>query len=180
MAIKVWDSSEWAMASQIKVWDGSAWRETSNANVHIWTGSTWQKIHPGVELNQLYSPFAFDGIGPGGQAQAELTLYANGKIQTFSSTSSSGTTRLSSDDWLLTGVNSEYDVYVTNFFGDSLIFSSPTDGTRSALSTTQTYRLSADYPESKSATFDLIICANTGGGTIIQTSSVTLTAEATL
>lgn len=178
MAIKVWGGSDWQMASQIKVWDGSAWQEGSNANVHIWTGSAWQKVHPGVDLDSAYSVSALDlSIGTP-EAQAELVLYANGKIQTFESTSTGGTVRTSSADWLLTATNAEYDVYVSNFSGDALNFSSPTDGTRRSLDVSQNYRIVSQNEGVKSATFDLIICANTGGGTIIQTSTVSLTAEA--
>lgn len=178
MAIKVWDGSTWQMASQIKFWDGSTWQNGANGNVHIWTGSAWQKIHPGAELEPTYSVYAFDGTIGTGQAQAELTLFSNGKIQLFESTSFGGTTLISSADWLLTATNAEYDVYVQNFSGDPLTLSSPTDGTRSSLITSQTYRILSDYPEGiKNATFDLIICANSGGGTIIQSASVTLTAE---
>ena len=181
MAIKVWDSSKWAMASQIKVWDGSAWRETSNANVHIWTGSAWQKIHPGVELDPVYSSLAADLSGIGSQAISELTVYSNGAIQIKESTSVGGTTLELNDVWLLTATNAEYDIYVTNFSGDALNLSSPTDGTRSALSTSQTYRLVSDYPDGlKVSTFDLNICSNTGSGTVIQTASVTLSAEASI
>jgi hypothetical protein len=177
MAIKIWNGSSWEMASQLKTWDGSAWQEGSNANVHIWTGSAWQKIHPGVDLDSTYSVSATDYTVPTGQAQAELTLFANGKIQTFIADTISGTTRTSSADWLLTATNAEYDIYVQNFSGDALTSSSPTDGTRGALSTSQTYRIQSDYPDGiKSAQFDLIICSNTGGGTIIQTASVTLSA----
>ncbi len=178
MAIKIWDGSKWAMVSQLQTWDGSAWQEGSNANVHIWTGSAWQKVHPGVNLDSTYSVSTFDLSGVGSSAQAELTLFANGKIQTFETTSIGGTVRTSSADWLLTATNSEYDVYVLNFSGDALNASSPTDGTRSVLSTNRTYRIISNYGDGlKSATFDLIICANTGSNTIIQTSSVTLTAE---
>ena len=178
MAIKIWNGSSWEMVSQLKTWDGSAWQEGSNANVHIWTGSAWQKVHPGVDLDSTYSVYALDlSIGTP-EAQAELVLYSNGKIQTFESTSTGGTVRTSSADWLLTATNAEYDVYVSNFSGDALSVSSPTDGTRNALSGSQNYRIVSQNEGVKSATFDLIICANTGGGTIIQTSSVTLTAEA--
>jgi hypothetical protein len=179
MAIKVWNGSAWEMASQIKIWDGSAWQEGPNANVHIWTGSAWQKVHPGVYLDSTYTEGAFDPSGPGAQAQAELTVFSNGKIQTFQSTSTGGTTRTLSEDWLLTATNAEYDVFVTNFSGDALTLSSPTDGTRSALSTTQTYRIVSDYPDGiKTAGFNLNICSNTGSGTVIQVTEVTLTAEA--
>jgi hypothetical protein len=182
MALKVWDNSTWAMASQIKVWDGNAWQEGSNANVHIWTGTSWQKIHPGVNLNTSISVSALDLSGSGpppSQAVAELTLFANGKIQSFTSTSFGGTTLVTNNDWLLTGTNAEYDVYVTNFSGDTLDVSEPTDGTRRVLSTDRTYRLVSDYPDGvKSAFFDLNICSNTGSGTIIKTASVTIIAEA--
>jgi hypothetical protein len=179
MAIKVWNGSAWEMASQIKTWDGSAWEDGSNANVHIWTGTAWQKVHPGVQLDSAYTEGAFDPSGIGSQAQAELTLFSNGKIQLFQATSTGGTTRTLSEDWLLTATNAEYDVFVTNFSGDALTLSSPTDGTRSVLSTSQTYRLISDYPEGlKSAGFDLNICSNTGSGTVIQTTIVTLSAEA--
>lgn len=178
MAIKIWNGSSWEMVSQLKTWDGSAWQEGSNANVHIWTGSAWQKVHPGVDLDSTYSVSAIDLTIGTGQAQAELVLFANGKIQTFISDTISGTTRTSSADWLLTATNAEYDVYVQNFTGDTLTLSSPTNGTRSALSTSQTYRIVSNYPDGiKAATFDLIICSNTGGGTIIQTAYVALTAE---
>lgn len=181
MAIKVWNGSAWEMASQIKVWDGSAWQEGPNANVHIWTGSAWQKVHPGVYLDSVYVEGAFDLSGPGAQAIAELTVFANGKIQTFQSTTGGGTTRTLSEDWLLTATNAEYDVFVTNFSGDTLSLSSPTDGTRSVLSTTQTYRLVSDYPDGlKTAGFNLNICSNTGSGTVIQVTEVTLTAESSI
>ena len=179
MSIKVWDGSKWAIASQIKTWDGSAWKETSNANVHIWTGTAWQKIHPGVQLDTSYTEGASDFSGPGSQAQSELTLFSNGKIQLFQSTSTGGTVRTLSEDWLLTATNAEYDVYVTNFSGDALTLSSPTDGTRSALNSIQTYRMFSEYPDGlKTAGFSLNICSNTGPGTVIQTTVVTLTAEA--
>lgn len=181
MTIKVWDSSSWAMASQIKVWDGSSWKEGSNANVHIWTGTAWQKIHPGVDLRPTYSVSATDFTIGTGQAQAELVLFANGKLQTLESTSFGGTTLVINEDWLLTGANSEYDVYVTNFSGDPLTVSEPTDGTRRVLSTDRTYRILVDYPDGvKTATFDLNICANSGSGTVIQTATVTIFAEASI
>ena len=180
MAIKIWDGSKWAMVSQLKTWDGSAWQNGANGNVHIWTGSAWQKIHPGANLDSSYFVSALDASGSGAQAQAELTLYSNGKIQTFESTTTSGTLRLSSADWLLTGANSDYDVFVTNFIGDVLVFSSRTDGERDPLSTSQTYRLIADYPDNKNCTFTLNICSNTGTGTVIQSATVSLTAEATI
>jgi len=181
MAIKVWDNSKWAMASQIKVWDGSAWQQAANANVHVWTGSAWQKIHPGVALEQNYSVSVSDFTITTGFAQAELVLFANGKIQTLESTSLAPTQVTLNDDWLLTATNAEYDVYVTNFSGDPLDTSSPVDGTRSALGTSQTYRITSNYPDGiKTATFDLNICANTGSGTVIQKASVTLYAEASI
>lgn len=177
MAIKIWDGSKWAMVSQLQTWDGSSWQDGANGNVHIWTGSAWQKIHPGVELDDI-SVSVFDYTIGTGQAQAELVVWANGKIQTFESTSFGGTTRTSSADWLLTATNAEYDVYVSNFSGDALNASSPTDGTRSSLDGNQVYRIVSDYPEGiKSASFDLIICANTGPGTIIQIANVSLSAE---
>jgi hypothetical protein len=47
------------------------------------------------------------------------------------------------------------------------------------LSTTQTYRIVSDYPDGiKTAGFNLNICSNTGSGTVIQVTEVTLTAEA--
>lgn len=176
MAIKLWDSTAWKMASQIKVWDGSAWRETSNANVHIWTGSAWQKVHPGATLPQDLTVTAFDGLNV--EAQADLILWANGKIQTFTSTSGGGTVRETSSDWLLTATTAEYDVFVTNFTGDALIASAPVDGTRSVLSSTRSYTLqAAGSGENKIATFELNICANTGTGTVIQKTDITLSAQ---
>jgi len=169
MAIKVWDGSKWAISSQIKVWDGSAWQQGTNANVHIWTGTAWQKIHPGVFLDQGngYNLSKIDpNNAPVGNAGVAVTLYANGKIQTFESDSISGTTRTSSTDWLLTGTNSEYDVFVNNFSGDTLDFgSAPTDGTRSVLSTDRTFSLTQTANGSLNSSFDLIICANNSSGT---------------
>jgi hypothetical protein len=181
MTIKVWDGSAWQMASQIKTWDGSAWQDGANANVHIWTGTAWQKVHPGVNLNSSTSSSAFDLSGPPSAfAQAEVVLFANGTIQTLSSTSASPTSVGVNYSWLLTGANSEYDVYVTNFSGDSLTASAPVDGTRVPLNTTRNFTLYTGYGSSLSASFDLNICSNTGPNTIIQTTSVSLSAEATL
>ena len=182
MSLKIWDSTEWKMASQIKVWDGSAWQNGTNANVHIWTGSAWQKVHPGVYLEPSYFVFAFDVSGPGAEAESRITLFANGKIQTFTSTSTSGTTRTSSADWLLTGENSEYDVYVADFSGDTLAFGSdPSDGTRLRLNTDRTFALLSNYPDTKNAYFNLVICSNTSTGiTPIQLGEVTLSAETSL
>lgn len=172
MAIKVWDGSKWAIGSQIKVWDGSAWKEKTNANVHIWTGSAWQKIHPPVFLDQTGATYSINVNDPTpggppdfGNAQARVTLYANGKIQTFESDSTTGTSRTSSADWLLTGLNSEYDIFVNNFTGNALdVGSAPTDGTRSVLSTDQSFTLTRAVDGSESCTFDLIICANNSSG----------------
>lgn len=181
MSIKIWDSTEWKMASQIKVWDGSAWQNGTNANVHIWTGSAWQKVHPGVYLEPSYFVTSIDISGSGAQAEARVVLFANGKIQTFTSTSTSGTVRTSSADWLITGTNSEYDVYVADFSGDALTGSDPTDGTRSRLNTDRTFALLADYPANKNAYFNLIICSNASTGTTpIQLGEVTLSAETSL
>jgi|694.fasta_scaffold13322_3 hypothetical protein len=181
MGIKVWDGSKWAIASQIKTWDGSAWKETSNANVHIWTGTAWQKIHPPVQLEQNlgYSVSATDptNAGSGGNAQARINIFANGKIQTFESTSVSGTVRTSSADWLLTGANSEYDVYVTNFSGSSLqVGSGPTNGTRTQLSSDVQYSLYLDSNGTGSSSFDITICANNqvSTNTAIQKASISL------
>ena len=184
MTIKIWDGSKWGIGSQIKVWDGSAWKDQTHANVHIWTGTAWQKIHPSVYLDEgagyvvsIADPTA-GGPPDFGNAQAELTLFANGKIQTFESDSISGTTRTSSADWLLNGVNSEYDVFVNNFIGDPLDTSAPTDGTRSVLSSDRTFRLIRDVDGSETSSFDLIICANNSSGIAsnveIQNTAVTL------
>lgn len=181
MAIKIWDSSSWQMASQIKVWDGSSWQSGSNANVHIWTGSAWQKIHPGVALNPSTSANAVDLSGPPGAfAQAEVILFANGTIQTLTSNSINPTAIGVNYSWLLTATNAEYDVFVSNFSGTSLIASSPTDGTRSPLSSNRNYTLYTGYGSAVFASFDLNICSNTGSGTIIQTTSVSLSADASL
>lgn len=182
MTIKVWDGSKWAISSQIKVWDGSVWKDNTKANVFIWTGTAWQKVHPGVFLDEGagYSVSKFDpNDAPIGNAQARVTLFANGKIQTFESDSISGTVRTSSADWLLTGTNSEYDVFVNNFSGDTLDFgSAPTDGTRSVLSTDRIFSLTQTANGSLNSSFDLIICANNSSGISsnveIQNAAVTL------
>lgn len=187
MTIKVWDSTKWGIASQVKVWDGSSWQNQTHANVHIWTGTVWQKIHPSVYLDEG-TGYDVQGIDPTpggppdfGNASAELTLFANGKIQTFESDSTTGTTRTSSADWLITGVNSEYDVFVNNFTGNPLDTSAPTDGTRSVLDTDRTFRLARGVDGSESASFDLIICANNSSGIAsnveIQNTSVYLLAS---
>lgn len=182
MTIKVWDGSKWAISSQIKVWDGSVWKDNTKANVFIWTGTAWQKVHPGVFLDQGtgYSVSKIDpNDAPVGNAQARVTLFANGKIQTFESDSISGTVRTSSADWLLTGTNSEYDVFVNNFTGDTLDFgSAPTDGTRSVLSTDREFSLTQTANGTLNSSFDLIICANNSSGISsnveIQNAAVTL------
>jgi hypothetical protein len=180
MALKIWDSTEWKMASQIKVWDGTTWQNGSQANVHVWTGTAWQKVHPGVELDATigYSVFVTDptDAGSGGNAQARVNIFANGKIQTFESTSISGTVRTSSADWLLTGTNSDYDIYVANFGGDNLESGSgPVDGTRTRLSSDVEYSLFINSNGTKSSSFDIIICANNSAtGTTIQTAPVFL------
>lgn len=188
MTVKVWDGSKWAISSQIKVWDGSVWKDSTNANVHIWTGTAWQKVHPPVYLDQGtgYAVFGNDPNPAGppyfGNAGATLTLFANGKIQTFTSDSTSGTVRTSSDDWLLTGANSEYDVFVNGFTGDTLDGgSAPTDGTRSILSTDRTFQLTRSANGSSGCSFNLILCANNSSGTSsnveIQNTFVQLTAD---
>lgn len=188
MTIKVWDSSKWAIASQIKVWDGSAWKERTNANVHVWTGSAWQKVHPPVELNQGtgYGVFAQDpneSAPPSlGNALAELILYSNGTLQIQTSTSVSGTILELSQPWLLNGLNSEYDVFVRNFSGDALTGSSaPVDGSRVRLDTTRAFGLYRDTDGTSIADFNLILCANNSSGTDsnveIQNTTVSLTAS---
>ena len=82
MTIKVWDGSKWAISSQIKVWDGSVWKDNTKANVFIWTGTAWQKVHPGVFLDQVNGYLvSISDPTPGGppyfgNAGAELTLFA--------------------------------------------------------------------------------------------------------
>lgn len=175
MTIKVWDGSAWQMGSQIKIWDGTAWQNGTNANVHIWTGSAWQKVHPGVYMEPNY---AADIADPGVSAEDRITLFANGTLQVIKTGAVSGTTMLYNHAWLLTGTNSDYDAYVTDFTGDPLnALSSPYDGTRLQLNSNYQWLLRTTGPF-KTANFNLNICSHDGTGTQIQTAFIDFTVEA--
>ena len=144
MAMHYWTGSAWAIVNNsvgfpyddehgiFRIWNGSSWAYTNNAKV--WNGSTWKGFLDQVQI----SDDGASNVQYGGGATAEWAIYSSGDVNYTSDNS------FSSYPWIINSANSnQYEIMVSQSFGDALENTSNALNQWLDLATTRVWRVFA-------------------------------------
>lgn len=134
MPLKTWNGSSWVSSTGLKVWNGSSWVPAINGKV--WDGSAWVQFLQLVSINNHTidanaGPVPVEFPTPTANASitfntsgtltwaASLTGSVSGEFITLDTVSQSVPTASGtiSNEWLLTGASSSYQIYVSRTYG---------------------------------------------------------------
>jgi hypothetical protein len=146
MAMHYWNGSAWKVVNNsvgfpyddeygiFRVWNGSEWQYTNNAKV--WNGSTWKGFLDQVQLSDDQAQTVNFDFG----AECDWAIYSSGSV--FFNDYGGGQ---SSYQWIVNSANSgQYEIMVSQVFGEMLENTSDPLDTWLDLGTTRVWRVFAN------------------------------------
>jgi hypothetical protein len=154
MAFHYWNGSSWQTVNNshdtlygpednklFRIWNGSQWEYIDNSKV--WNGSTWKGF---VDRVQISDDFA-SNVQVGDSANAEWAIYSSGSVNYTQDNS------FSQYEWIINTSNSnQYEIIVSQTFGDILDNTSSPLDTWLDLASTHVWRVFAnEFNDTKQA-----------------------------